>query len=187
MRGGNTLFKPGQSGNPTGRPKQVLELLALAQTNFPLALERLRKLIESPDDDMAFRAIQFVFAYAVGKPSELKDLMHNDTMRARMTQLVAVKVEDEVPAAPPPMPLPEVVAVTREAQITRPDGGHAAGTPGGPGRGDSRPGAFRFARAKPDGLRCLYRGKDGQCQEAALAGSQWCSPHRTKLFSLVTE
>ena len=120
MRGGNTLFKPGQSGNPTGRPKQVLELLALAQTNFPLALERLRKLIESPDDDMAFRAIQFVFAYAVGKPSELKDLMHNDTMRARMTQLVAVKVEDEVPAAPPPMPLPEVVPETREAQSPSP-------------------------------------------------------------------
>ena len=56
---GLTPYKPGQSGNPGGKPKRYAELQALSQANFPLAVQRLGELIQSRDDEMAFRAIAF--------------------------------------------------------------------------------------------------------------------------------
>ena len=49
-----------------------------------------------------------------------------------------------------------------------------------------RPVIHGLSRVSKPGRR-LYRGKDGPCMEPPLPTSQWCEPHRTKLFSLVTE
>ncbi len=95
-------FKAGESGNPNGRPKRLAELHALSQANFPLAVRRLGALIESSDDELAFRAIQFVFLYILGKPPEASALMHVESMRARLTELVV----PPLPASPAPI-LPE--------------------------------------------------------------------------------
>lgn len=36
---------------------------------------------------------------------------------------------------------------------------------------------------KREGLRCLYRGPDGQCGDLAATGAQWCDSHKAKLFA----
>ena len=46
-------FKPGQSGNPNGRPKKSQDVIELARDNSLKALQKLVKLIDSEDDKVA--------------------------------------------------------------------------------------------------------------------------------------
>lgn len=45
MARSSTSFKPGQSGNPGGRPRVVLELRELAQKDAPTAYDKLRAIM----------------------------------------------------------------------------------------------------------------------------------------------
>lgn len=66
-------FAPGQSGNPGGRPKLSNELRDAARAATPRALERAIQLIESPDENVALKAINTVWDRAYGKPAQPVD------------------------------------------------------------------------------------------------------------------
>lgn len=68
-------FKPGQSGNPGGKRKGLVELRSLSQECYPQALRRLNELIDSRNEDTARWAITTVLNYVLGKPSDSMALL----------------------------------------------------------------------------------------------------------------
>jgi adenine-specific DNA methylase len=73
--GGNTKtlkepWKKGQSGNPAGRPKKVVDVAALARDSSTKAMEKLAKLVDSEDERVALQAAMAVLDRAVGKPKQ---------------------------------------------------------------------------------------------------------------------
>ena len=63
-------FRPGQSGNPGGRPKLEGDVRALAQQHGRAALERLVQLMGSDNERVAVVAAQAVLDRAYGKPPQ---------------------------------------------------------------------------------------------------------------------
>lgn len=68
----STAFKPGQSGNPNGRPKQTPEqkdALQQIRALAPEAAKRLREIIQSEESkpEVQLRAIDIVLERAYGK------------------------------------------------------------------------------------------------------------------------
>lgn len=78
--GGNTNlrapWKPGQSGNPNGRPKKVQTLAALAEDQSEKAMRKLAQLIDSDDDRVALVAAQAVLDRVMGKPKQSVETTH---------------------------------------------------------------------------------------------------------------
>ena len=80
-------FKPGQSGNPGGRPKKTQEqkdALKMIRDLAPEAAERLREIIRNPDVKIAdqLRAIEIVFDRAFGK--ETYHVVQNELLQSLM-------------------------------------------------------------------------------------------------------
>lgn len=68
-RGRGRPFKPGQSGNPGGRPKKVQELAALAQENMPMAILYAAHVgLRDEDGRVAIAAATFLRDTAMGRP-----------------------------------------------------------------------------------------------------------------------
>ena len=68
----STAFKPGQSGNPKGRPKQTQEqkdALAQIRALAPEAAMRLQQIVNDPESksDVLLRAIDIILDRAYGK------------------------------------------------------------------------------------------------------------------------
>lgn len=63
-------FKKGQSGNPAGRPKKVIDVAAIARDSSDKAMTKLAKLIDSEDERIALQAAIAVLDRAVGKPKQ---------------------------------------------------------------------------------------------------------------------
>lgn len=68
-----TAFKPGQSGNPSGRPKRTAEqkdALAMIRALAPEAAERLKAIItdDSVKADTQLKAIEIILERTYGKP-----------------------------------------------------------------------------------------------------------------------
>ena len=65
-------FKPGQSGNPKGRPRQTKEqkdALAMIRDLAPEAAQKLREILQDPETKTTdkLRAIEIIFDRAFGK------------------------------------------------------------------------------------------------------------------------
>jgi hypothetical protein len=65
MPGSGRRFQPGQSGNPSGRPKRFAEVKALAHGHGPAAIEALVKALGGKD---RVPAAALLLAYAFGRP-----------------------------------------------------------------------------------------------------------------------
>ena len=62
-----------------GRPKGSLnratkEVRAALRPTLPKAKRRLRELVESQDNEIAFKAVALIFAYSYGKPTERREV-----------------------------------------------------------------------------------------------------------------
>ncbi len=65
-------FKPGQSGNPGGRPREVPEIKALAREHGPEAIARLAELLKSKDGKVAVAAARELLDRGYGRaPQEV--------------------------------------------------------------------------------------------------------------------
>lgn len=71
-------FKPGQSGNPGGRPKktpQELDLIAACKAKTPEALAVITKIMQTGDkDSVRLAAAQSIIERAYGKPVQPADV-----------------------------------------------------------------------------------------------------------------
>lgn len=63
-------FKPGESGNKSGRPKIVAEIKELALSKAPAAFEKIVSLMSSPDPKVAMAAAREILDRAYGKPAQ---------------------------------------------------------------------------------------------------------------------
>lgn len=63
-------FQPGQSGNPSGRPKENAEIKALAKSYGKDAIEKMAALLESDDEKVRLAAAQALLDRGYGKPAQ---------------------------------------------------------------------------------------------------------------------
>lgn len=64
------VFKPGQSGNPGGRPKSDSEFLKLVREAAPNALKRMQEIASDKKHFDNFNAVKWILERAHGKPSQ---------------------------------------------------------------------------------------------------------------------
>jgi hypothetical protein len=64
-------FQPGQSGNPSGRPKEAAEVKALARSHSKAAVEKLVDLMRSSADERTIiAACNSILDRGLGKPAQ---------------------------------------------------------------------------------------------------------------------
>lgn len=69
-RAGTGQFKPGASGNPGGRPRDVHGIADLARAQGPTALKRLIALMRSKNERVALQACEAVLDRGFGRPTQ---------------------------------------------------------------------------------------------------------------------
>jgi hypothetical protein len=89
---------PGFTANPSGRPAIIKEVRELARAHVPAAIERLAKLVNSPNETIALAAIDQLLNRVYGKPVQAID---SEVRKFDMAQLYLAAVQT-VNAAPPP-------------------------------------------------------------------------------------
>lgn len=64
-------WKPGESGNPGGRPKENAEVKALARSHCRAAVEELARLMASEDEKTRLAACNAILDRGLGKPAQV--------------------------------------------------------------------------------------------------------------------
>ena len=91
----------GQSGNPTGRPKEIREIAELARSHAPAILERLAQIaLTSKNEAAAARAGELVLERGLGKA--IQPIDHGaslDTLDSRVLEALQSALHDVARAA----------------------------------------------------------------------------------------
>jgi hypothetical protein len=82
------VWKPGESGNPSGRPKQDPELRQACRAMAPEVLDVLRKRLHTAKDSVA--ASKLILAYGFGQPVQ--------TINARVIRSMSDLSDEELQA-----------------------------------------------------------------------------------------
>lgn len=85
-------FKKGQSGNPGGKAKEVVEVTRLARQHCEAAIERLVQLMRSSDERVAKSAADSILDRGIGKPVQA---IVGDEAAARIFAIGATPEEEE--------------------------------------------------------------------------------------------
>lgn len=86
-----TRFKPGQSGNPSGRPKKVRELTAIAEEHSEQAMRNLAKLMSSQDEKVSLAASREILDRSMGKPTQTNvNVTKSDVADLDINELYAI-------------------------------------------------------------------------------------------------
>ena len=83
MSGNSHLFKPGQSGNPSGRPKQNPDAVAILKAAVPDAVRRLVALSQSDNEKIALQAATAILDRVWGKPMQAQEIRMEASMDLR--------------------------------------------------------------------------------------------------------
>jgi hypothetical protein len=79
-------FKPGQSGNPGGRPKENEEIKRLALKHCPKAIKRLAELMDDPNSRTAVAACDAILDRGIGRPAQ--SISHSGMIAATHEELL---------------------------------------------------------------------------------------------------
>ena len=92
-------FQKGQSGNPSGRPKAVAEVVALARKNSVAAMQKVVDLMDDEDSRVALAAATQVLDRAYGKPKQI-DAPEDAEKRNVTINIVRMTEDAQKPDAP---------------------------------------------------------------------------------------
>ncbi|MBQ9526891.1 MAG: hypothetical protein IJR68_04705 [Fretibacterium sp.] len=76
-------FRPGQSGNPSGRPKKDPDAMAILKAAIPSAARRLVELSRSKNEKIALQAASAIFDRVWGKPMQTQEVHMDADMNLR--------------------------------------------------------------------------------------------------------
>lgn len=86
-----TRFKPGQSGNPAGRPKKDRDIIKQAKDSADDAMRTLVRLLKSSDERVALNAAQAIIDRAIGKPTQTNvNVSKTDVADLDLNELYAI-------------------------------------------------------------------------------------------------
>ncbi len=95
MARSSTTFEAGKSGNPKGRARVAPELLEELHKLTPLAIQRLREMLEADDPKQHVFAVQQVLDRNLGKPVQPTDNTHSIEGGAASKRFVVTYVDPE--------------------------------------------------------------------------------------------
>lgn len=108
-------FRPGQSGNPSGRPKALHELIELCRQHTPAVIKRLAEIVEKGEERAAVAAAKELLDRGYGKAKQVVEVskqdvktMSDEELRQKAREIVAKysgteqqDIQTEQPAADP--------------------------------------------------------------------------------------
>src|SRR5579884_1522161 len=84
----SSAWKPGQSGNPRGRPTVAAEIRDLARNHAREAIERLVALVQSDNPQVALRAAEALLDRGYGRPMQAIQVNGNDKRPIQSIEVV---------------------------------------------------------------------------------------------------
>src|SRR5579884_4019901 len=87
----SSAWKPGQSGNPRGRPTVAAEIRDLARNHAREAIERLVALVQSDNPQVALRAAEALLDRGYGRPMQAIQVNGNDKRPMQSIEVVFVE------------------------------------------------------------------------------------------------
>lgn len=110
-----TAFKPGQSGNPGGRPKEMFDLKAMIRRDgLEKAYQALITALEEPGERVP--AAKTLLAYGVGLPSQHVSVTHEEAEKLSDMELLERTLE----ALPPQMLQAAIERITEKQRAVEP-------------------------------------------------------------------